>query len=216
MSGRAAPEGAGAPGAVPFGCIILGAGAGVRFGEPKAGAELRPGRRFIDEVVGAAAASGADPIIAVVPPGLEVPAPARPAVTDRGAVGGEQMESVRIGLARLANTSVAGALLWPVDHPFASVGTVLALVDAHRRTGAAVTVPTHDGRRGHPVFFARESWGSLMSVEPGAGGARVVVRTYERQGGVHEVRVSDPGVLRDIDTRADLRGGAARRGDAVP
>lgn len=202
--------------ALAYGCIILGAGSGARFGEPKAGAELRPGTRFVDEVVRLAAAAGAKPVIAVVPPGLAVPAPARVVINTGGIRGGEQMGSIRLGLAALVNTNTRGTLLWPVDHPFVTVDTARALSETHRRTGMPVVVPVHTGRRGHPIFVAREMWGELMGVEDGVGGARLVVRACDERGKVEEVHVCDPGVLRDIDTRADLRVGGEKAGNAVP
>lgn len=179
-------------------CIVLGAGAGRRFGEPKATAEVRPGVRFIDEVVARAAEAEADPIIAVVQRSTSVPSPAR-------AVAGpppdaEQITSLRVGLAQLANSPATSTLVWPVDHPFVSLDSVLAILDAHQRTRAPIVVPMFAGRRGHPVLFGRDTWRELMTVPE--GGARSVVRTYGSR--VHQVTVQDGGVLRDIDTRADL------------
>ena len=57
----------------PFAAIVLAAGAGTRYGEPKAGATLPDGRRFLEAVVEGCVTSGADPVIAVVPPGTDVP-----------------------------------------------------------------------------------------------------------------------------------------------
>lgn len=184
----------------PVACVIAGAGAGTRFGEPKADALLPDGRRFIDAVCAAARDAGLDPIVAVLPPGVSAPA---------GAVGivsahpeAEQIASVRLGLARLANTSVVGAVIWPVDHPFASVESVLAVIDAAARTRAPIVVPSHGGRRGHPTFFHRNTWRDLLTVAD--GGARAVVRAAGPS--VHQVEVPDPGISRNVDTRADLDG----------
>lgn len=182
----------------PFGAIVLAAGAGTRFGEPKVGAMLPDGRRFIDVVVEHCLTSGADPVIAVVPPDTEVPAGARGIVNARAK--DEQVKSLRLGLAQLTNTDAAGVLVWPVDHPFARAESALAVVDAARRTGAPIVVPVSDGGRGHPVWFARETWRELMTVAD--GGARAVVRSYGAR--VLEVPVGDVGIRRDIDTRDDL------------
>lgn len=182
----------------PFACVVLAAGAGTRFGEPKATAELRPGTTFLDEVVHTAVSAGASPIVAVVPRGVGAPQPARAVVNPDPAT--EQIASVRLGLAALANSGVAGTLLWPVDHPFVDLMSVEAVVDAARRTGAPIVVPVAEGRRGHPVWFARSTWVELMTVA--SGGARSVVHAYGDR--VREVAVRDDGVLRDIDTRADL------------
>ena len=184
-----------------YACVVLAAGAGTRFGEPKATAEVRPGVRLLDAVVALAAAAESDPIVAVVQPGVSVPPPAR--AVSSGNPRAEQISSLRLGLAQLANAPAAAALVWPVDHPLVMLESVLALVDAHQRTGAPIVVPVYHGRRGHPALFARETWRELMTVAD--GGARAVVHAYGTR--VHEVPVDDPGVLRDIDTRADLRGG---------
>ena len=177
---------------------MLAAGAGTRFGGPKAVAELRPGERFLDVVVRTAADAEADPIIAVVQRGMRVPPPAR--ATEVRDPEAEQISSLRLGLAQLANSPVGGTLVWPVDHPFVTLRTVLAIIDAHQRTGAPIVVPAHAGRRGHPVYFARATWRELMTVAE--GGARTVVHAYGDR--VLAVETPDAGVLRDIDTQADL------------
>ena len=182
----------------PFGCVILSSGAGTRCGEPKVSALVSDGVRFLDAVCDAARWSGADPIIAVVPPGVAVPDGVRAVVN--AAATAEQVASLRLGLAQLANVPVNAALVWPVDHPFVRVESALAVVDAARRTGAPIVVPVHEGRRGHPAWFARDTWRELMTVRD--GGARAVVRDYGAR--VHEVLVADAGVNCDIDTRADL------------
>lgn len=180
-----------------FACVIPAAGAGTRFGQPKAEAELEPGITFLDRVVASAAASGATPIVAVVRTGLRVPAPA---VAVDGSSKGDQLGSIRRGLARLASSGARSALVWPVDHPYVAVTTAQAVVDGYWRSRAPIVVPIFEGRRGHPALFARETWLDLMTA--GDGGARSVVHRYGAR--VLEVVVDDPNVLRDVDTRADL------------
>jgi CTP:molybdopterin cytidylyltransferase MocA len=182
----------------PVGAVIVGAGAGRRFGEPKAGARLQDGTRFVDAVCATARHAGLTPVIAVLPP--EMPAPEGEVGVANPDAAGEQVTSLRLGLARLANTDVVGAIVWPVDHPFVGIESVLAVLDAARRTAAPIVVPELGGRRGHPVFFHRETWRELMTVA--AGGARAVVHAYGPR--VAEVSVTDPGILRDVDTRADM------------
>lgn len=185
----------------PVACVVAAAGAGRRFGGPKAAALLPDGRRFIDAVCATARDAGLSPVVAVLPPNIEAPA---------GVIGvanpkpeGEQVTSIRIGLSRLANSACIGAVVWPVDHPFVSLETVLAVVDAAQRTSAPIVAPRLGGDRGHPVFFHRDTWRELMTVED--GGARAVVRAYGDRVAVVDVR--DAGVRRNIDTPADLQGG---------
>lgn len=179
-------------------CVILGAGLGTRFGGPKALAELAPGVRFIDAVANAAVQAGANPVVAVLPPGVVGPPDVRSVVNANGA--GEQISSVRLGLTQLANSTAMGALLWPVDHPRVSPATVRALIVAARELDAPVIVPTHDGQRGHPGYFSRDTWRELLTVED--GGARAVIHRYGTQ--VREVPVPDRGMLIDVDYPEDL------------
>jgi nicotine blue oxidoreductase len=181
--------------------VVLAAGAGSRFGEPKAGAMLGPGVRFLDAVVDTARRSGADPIIVVGSPGLE--APAGTVLVINPDARGEQIVSLRLGLARLVSVPVTGALSWPVDHPFVDLESVVAVLEVAERTGAAIVLPTFQGRRGHPVYFARECWRELAT--GGDGGARAVVHAHAAD--LHEVPVTHIGVVRDIDTRADMANG---------
>lgn len=182
----------------PVACIVLAAGEGTRFGGPKAEAVLSSGKRFLDVVVRQAAEAGCDPVIAVVRPGTSVPSPARAVEARRSDP--EPISSVRLGLAALANQGVEGTLLWPVDHPFVELASVLAVLDAARRTRAPVVVPTFEGRRGHPTFFHRDTFLALMTVRD--GGARAAVRDYGES--VIEVEVGSAGVLRGINTPEEL------------
>jgi len=182
--------------------VIIGAGAGTRFGGPKAEATLSDGRRFLDAIVEIAKSAGLDPIVAVLPPGVPAPAGVR-AVTNANPKS-EQIASARLGLAQLTSAPVSSALLWPVDHPFVTLESVLAILDAARRTDAHIVVPVYESRRGHPGWFHRDTWRELMTVPD--GGARAVIHADPRR--VSEVEVSDRGVLRDIDTRADLETGS--------
>ena len=178
--------------------IIVGAGAGKRFGGPKAIATLSDGRRFVDAIFDTARDAELSPVVTVLPPGVEPPKGSISVVNAKA--DGEQVVSLRLGLAQLANHPVVGVVAWPVDHPFVTLESVLALIDAARRTGAPIVSPEFDGRHGHPVFFHRDTWRELMTVAD--GGARAVVRSYGSR--VARVDVHDRGVLRDIDLPSDL------------
>ena len=190
-------------------CVVLAAGAGTRYGEPKAGALLESGVRFIDAVVDIARRAGADPIVVVVPPGFVAPAGTVAVVNPNAS--GEQIASLRLGLARLVSVPVAGALAWPVDHPYAAVESVQAVLETARSSGAPIVVPVFAGRRGHPVYFARDCWRELATVRD--GGARTVVHAHAAD--LAEVSVTHTGVVRDIDTRADMTNGQGAIRNAV-
>jgi len=178
--------------------VIVGAGAGKRFGGPKAIALLPDGRRFVDAIAATARDAELAPIIAVLPPGVEPPASTIGVVNPNA--DSEQIMSVRLGLAQLTSQPVIGAVVWPVDHPFVTLESVLAILDAAKRSWAPIVAPLCDERRGHPVFFHRDIWRELATVAD--GGARAVVRSHGAE--VESVGVNDRGVLRDINTRDDL------------
>lgn len=185
----------------PVACVIVGAGAGKRFGQPKAGAVLPDGRRFVDAVFETARDAGLFPIVTVLPADIEPPTGAVNVVNRKPE--GEQVVSLRLGLTQLANHGVVGAVAWPVDHPFVELESVLAVLDAAKRTGAPIVAPELGGERGHPVFFHRDTWLELLTVSD--GGAKAVVHAYGDR--VVRIPVRDPGIHRDVDTPGDLAPG---------
>jgi CTP:molybdopterin cytidylyltransferase MocA len=181
-----------------FACVVLAAGAGTRFGGPKAAATNPDGDTFTECITRTAREAGADPIIVVAPKAHTVPVGTRR--VENADSGSDPVVSLRLGLAQLANTSVRGTLVWPVDCPFVKQETVAALVEAAASRNPVIAVPSYGARRGHPAWFAREVWTELMTVEN--GGARAVVRRDEKR--VLNVPVDDRSILADIDTQADL------------
>lgn len=91
----------------------------------------------------------------------------------------------------------AGWLVLPADMPLVRPATLLAV--ARRLADHAVVFAQHQGRRGHPVGFSAELYSELIGLS-GDEGARRLVARYP----AFAVDVDDPGVLIDVDTRADL------------
>ena len=65
--------------------------------------------------------------------------------------------------------------------------------------GALVAAPRYAGERGHPVGLAGKFYTELSTLT-GDEGARTIVKRET----VTPVNCADPGVIRDIDTPADL------------
>ena len=96
---------------------------------------------------------------------------------------------------------VAQADAWLValgDMPYVAPATLRALLDALEE-GADIAAPVFEGRRGNPVAFGAVHLPALLALQ-GEHGARALLKSAP----VLEVAVSDPGILRDIDTPADL------------
>lgn len=96
-----------------------------------------------------------------------------------------------------ARGDASGWLVMPGDMPLVRPSTMRAVAAA---LGAhPVAYAQFQGRRGHPVGFAAELY-SELAVLDGDQGARRILARYPAAA----VEVDDPGVLVDIDTRADL------------
>jgi len=89
-----------------------------------------------------------------------------------------------------------------VDHPLVSRDTYLVLVEKSGQSPGKIMIPTHGGRRGHPVLLPREVVRDIVD-GPEDSTLREVIRA--RSGLVVEVSVVDRGILQDFDTRADLK-----------
>jgi molybdenum cofactor cytidylyltransferase len=85
----------------------------------------------------------------------------------------------------------------PVDHPLVRATTVSRLLDAARSADAALTVPVHRAKRGHPTVFGAALFPELADPTL-AGGARTVVHRHLERALL--IDVDDSGVLADIDT----------------
>ena len=181
--------------------VLLAAGAGVRFGGGKLSASLAGstvGRLACANLV----AAFADPI-AVIRPGDEalgqelIAQGAR--VTVCPAAAGGMGESLSHGMRTALQDRPDAIVVALADMPWVSPQTYLAVRLALER-GEPLVVPRVGKARGHPVGFGREHFAALLQLK-GDAGARGIIEKAKR---IAWLDVDDPGVLRDVDTRADL------------
>jgi molybdenum cofactor cytidylyltransferase len=176
-----------------IGAVVLAAGASSRMGRPKAGLTLGvDGPTFLDAILSTLDACGVSEVRVVVAPGRERN-DVRDVVNPDPAAG--MLSSIQCGLRALPD-NLEAVFVWPVDHPVVETATVLAMIAALREAESPIVVPTHGGRRGHPVLFARRVLPELFGKDLGRGAATVVHAHADRI----ELPVADPGVLRDVDT----------------
>ncbi|MGE5103289.1 MAG: nucleotidyltransferase family protein [Betaproteobacteria bacterium] len=107
--------------------------------------------------------------------------------------------SLACGVA--ASRDADGWIVALADMPWIRSSTILAVAQAIEH-GDDLAAPFYQGRRGHPVGFARRHYGTLASLG-GDSGARAVIEGARDR--LASIDVTDPGVLRDVDRRADLR-----------
>ncbi len=109
-----------------------------------------------------------------------------------------QLSSLLAGLDAMDAPGVDAVLITLVDVPFVAASTVRGVVEAWRRSGAAIVRPACRARHGHPVLFARSMFGELREADP-ALGAKAVLRAHAAL--VLDVETEDEGALVDVDTR---------------
>jgi 2-C-methyl-D-erythritol 4-phosphate cytidylyltransferase len=114
--------------------IVVAAGSGERFGEPKQFLVI-DGRRLVDAAV-AAAAVACDSVVVVLPPGIEWNGEPVAAVVPGGST---RSSSVRAGLSAVA-PSADIVVVHDAARPFASPQLFIDVIEAVRR-GADAAVP---------------------------------------------------------------------------
>ena len=116
--------------------------------------------------------------------------------------------SLLVGLEAAERRGAEAVLVHPVDHPAVAVATVDAVVRA-LQGGAAIAVPSFEGRRGHPGGFAATSWNALRAALPERGARQVLA---DHPDWIQHVP-ADAGSVCGVDTPEDYERmeGALRR-----
>jgi molybdenum cofactor cytidylyltransferase len=188
--------------------ILLAAGRGARFG----GAKLLAPLPTASHGVGAGTAVGVASclhLIAVLPSVIVVVRPGDSMLADLMRAAGAQViecaradegmgASLACGVA--ASPDSAGWIVALADMPWIAPASIAVVADA-LRGGADIAATSHIGVRGHPVGFARRHYAALAGLS-GDEGAKSVLAAH--RGRVQLIEVADSGVLRDIDTPADI------------
>lgn len=173
--------------------LVLAAGAGRRFGRPKA---LVPG--WLADRVGALLDGGCAPVLLVLGAAADraaalVPDGARVVVAEDWAEG--MGASLRAGLAAAGSLDPApdAVLVALVDTPGLTSAAVRRLVACG--SPSALAQATYSGRPGHPVLLGRDHWAGVAAVARGDRGAR----DYLAGRGVGRVECGDVADGADLD-----------------
>ncbi len=182
--------------------IILAAGRGRRIGTPKlklvSNCEF-----FVNIIVKKLKAAGVDRIFCVIHPddfdwslenisGVSL-------VLNRETEKG-MLFSALLGFKKL--TDEKGVLLFPVDHPFVDASTLNLILDIFNKCPDKLIKPEFEGKSGHPVLiprFAADGMVFLKRYKSLSEALREVCNETEI------VRVSDRGILKNINTAEDLK-----------
>lgn len=182
--------------------IVLAAGAGQRYGGPKALAHF-DGRTLVARSVSTLRDGGCAPIIVVLGAAArEVTAAAdfdaTVAVNNAWQTG--LSSSLRSGLAAADKSTAAAALIALVDQPLVTPACVARLVAAFE-SGATAVVATYGGQPRNPALFARPVWSAVAASASGDSGARLWLQAHPNQ--VTQIECGDIAAADDMDTPQD-------------
>ena len=203
-----------APHAKHVAAIVLAAGQSRRMGSNKMMADIA-GVPMIARAVDAALASKASPVVVVTGHESER---IRTVLAGRNVIlahnpnfAGGLSTSLRAGLDALPS-DVDGAIVALGDMPGVTPAHLDRLIAAFDpEGGAAICVPTFNGKRGNPVLWGKTYFPEMRDVA-GDVGARHLIGAHSED--IREVAMPDTGVLEDLDTPAALAAHLAARSKA--
>lgn len=181
--------------------VVLAAGAGTRFGGPKALARTPGGEPWIERAVATLRESGCRDVVVVLgaradEARLLVPDTATVTVAADWAEG--LSATLRAALRSLDDIPADRAVVIPVDVPGLPVAAVRRLIAASAETGSQTLArATYDGRPGHPVVLGCAHWRELAATARGDRGAGPYLRAH----GATEIDCGDLWDGADIDRR---------------
>jgi molybdenum cofactor cytidylyltransferase len=188
-----------------IGAIILAAGESLRMGRPKLSLPWMGGQSMIAHMVEIFSSAGAAPIVVVTGSdkeeiesclqNVDVIMAHNPNYAD-----GEMLSSTQIGLKEMDQHKVYATLICPGDLPLLKITTVETLIQAWHRDPYPILIPSHSGRRGHPLLVEQKTWSEINAIHPGAS-MRDFLQEHEAL--IQHLPVDDLGIRRDIDTPQD-------------
>jgi CTP:molybdopterin cytidylyltransferase MocA len=182
--------------------VLLAAGESRRMGSPKALLDWDH-QTLIEYQIEQLRKGGCDQVVAVLGHAHRKIAPLAERAGAIAVVNPDHAEgrasSLRAGATAVpAGTSEVAVI--SVDQP-RPASVIARLLESHLATGALITVPTCDGRRGHPVFLCGSLVPELRNVNETTKGLREIIRRRAKD--VHELPFDTDIVLLDINSPAD-------------
>ena len=102
-----------------------------------------------------------------------------------------------------AKRTAKGWLIGLSDMPFIQSSVITKSLEA-LNTGAEITLPTHNGKRGHPVGFSSRFRTELLALSGDKGAKEIIASSRDN---ITFIDSPDDGIWQDIDTRQNLLNG---------
>ncbi len=186
--------------------VILAGGISSRMGFPKALMPLGTSF-FLKEVYDRLVEAGVATVHIVVNPGLQTSlkpqldrfSQAQFHANSDQARG--QLYSLQLGLAAALATGARSALVALVDQPHVQLQTIQSLLSHASQQPTRVVVPRYEGHRGHPFLIPAELFAEFTQAAEDSTTRDILDRIAAQ---VASIEVTDPAVIHDIDSLADL------------
>jgi molybdenum cofactor cytidylyltransferase len=191
--------------------LVLAAGRSTRMGSNKMMADIG-GAPMIARTVDAVLASKASPVVVVTghqPERVRAALAGRSVAFAHNAHYAEGLStSLRVGLDALPG-DIDGVIVCLGDMPGVTAAHLDRLIAAFDPdAGAAICVPSFDGKRGNPVLWSKAYFPEMREIA-GDVGARHLIGAHADE--IRDVAMPDSGVLDDLDTPAALAAHLAAR-----
>ena len=184
--------------------ILLAAGESRRMGQLKA---LLPwqGSTLLEHQAAALLEAGADRVVVVVGHrAAELEAKLKGKDEVSFTVNPDYLQgkttSLKSGLRAAEKFEPGVILILNVDQP-RKPETIRELLQHHLAGDALITIPTFNGRGGHPIAIASELFPEVASIEEESEGLKAVTRRHERS--TARVELGTPEILWDLNTPED-------------
>ena len=105
--------------------------------------------------------------------------------------------SIKAGLRALGTEQPEFLLILNVDQP-RSEDVVRSLLEEHRSHGNLITIPTYNGKGGHPIILSPSLLDELREIDEETLGIKAVVQRHLDS--VRRVEMDSPEVLWDLNT----------------
>lgn len=185
--------------------IILSAGSSHRMGRPKALLTIG-NKSFLQHIIDTVESVGIKDVVIVL--GFEwqtiretLPSFKGKIIVNKAWEQG-QLSSIIAGLHKINQKECDGVLICPVDHPMSSASLIKSLIAGLNDSKKKIIIPTHNGRRGHPIIIPKNLFDELRNA-PLHIGMRAVVHAHKDE--ICEVPTEEKNVLINIDTPEDYQ-----------
>lgn len=105
--------------------------------------------------------------------------------------------SIKAGLSTLGSEQLDALLILNVDQP-RNADVIRSLLKEHLSQGSLITIPTHNGKGGHPIILSLSLMDELREIDEETYGIKAVVQRH--LDATRRVEMDTPEVLWDLNT----------------